>query len=422
MLKNTSSSIKIMHKILAANSIGLWKNTKVATRVRSEFMPRFFCNTASFPSFEKHIFSTDPGISYHLTGYGVMKNESMIRFLGESAERYSFSCINNIIQSRTVEDSYENLCNKHDSLVLPLEYINIYTGMDINPNTVITWVKMNSFSHNKKYSYIPAAFVIMGWNILKNEKTAKINSVSTGTACHQSITKALKNAIIEYLQLDSANLWWQGGFQGRRVPENLVRKILKKVGLEGRFFDKFRIEVTDISFDKPINIYICEIFAKDKELPQYVVGIQGGIEIEDSIYRGILEGLTILEYAYNYKFINQEVYNQIQMNVTKDFYDLDKNVILYAKYGRCKLNTKKFEQWNDDKLNSDNELFGYVNKTFNYAGFLDITPYDVSSIDFHISRIIIPELIPLYLPSMIPRQHPRFLKYEVLNDEPHPMP
>ena len=189
-----------------------------------------------------------------------------------------------------------------------------------------------------------------------------------------------------------------------------------------RFWEKFDIKVSDISFDKPINIYACEIYGKEQGLPQYAIGIQGGIDIYNSIYRGILEGLTILEYAYNYKFINEEGYNKVNREKTNDFYDLDKNVIYYAKYGKSKIREKECCCWNQDKIKQEGELFQYVKNTYRYAGFLDITPYDVRGVGFYIGRVIIPELIPLYLPSSIPQKHPRFQEYEVINYDPHPMP
>ena len=56
------------------------------------------------------------------------------------------------------------------------------------------------------------------------------------------------------------------------------------------------------------------------------------------------------------------------------------------------------------------------------AAFACITQYDVRGVGFYIGRVIIPELIPLYLPSSIPQKHPRFQEYEVINYDPHPMP
>ena len=422
MMKNTTHTLNIFYKMLSANSIGVWKNVNTSSRVTTEYVPKFFCNTANFPGFEKHIFKVDPGISYHLTGYGILRNEAMIRFLGESAERYTFSCIYKILEKSIVQESYENLNKKENSLVVPLEYINIYESMNVESDTIISWVRMQSFVEEVEYVYVPAALVIMGWGLLKDEETNRINAVSTGTACHQTIEKALFNATVEYLQLDSSNLWWQCGFKGKHVSDNLVKEICNDMGVNKRFWEKFDIKVSDISFDKPINIYACEIYGKEQGLPQYAIGIQGGIDIYNSIYRGILEGLTILEYAYNYKFINEEGYNKVNREKTNDFYDLDKNAIYYAKYGKSKIREKECCCWNQDKIKQEGELFQYVKNTYRYAGFLDITPYDVRGVGFYIGRVIIPELIPLYLPSSIPQKHPRFQEYEVINYDPHPMP
>ena len=423
MVKNTLGTINTMHRTLSPNSIGIWRNNKIHTRVKSNYMPRFFTNTSSFCKFEIGVFENAPNISYHLTGYGILKNESLIRFLGESAERFTFTCINKVIKSRIVEDSIEGLKNKAEkSTVVPLEYIKIYEGMDINEHSKIFWVKMNSFNARYDYVYIPAAFVIMGWELLKSESITKnIKSVSTGTACHQTVKKALESSIVEYLQLDSANLWWQSGIKGRDIPDKEVNKILEKIDLDKEFSNKFYVKVTDISFDKPIYVYTCEIFSKDENLPKYAIGIQGGMDSEEAIYRGIMEALTILEYVYNYKFINEKAYDKVTLN-SREFYDLDSNVVFYSKYGKEHMENDVEIQWNNEKYYTTKELFKFVSKEYEFAGFLDITIDDFSHIGFNTTRVIIPELLPLYLPSLIPVNHPRFKQYEVKNYAPHPMP
>ena len=423
MFKNTSNTLKTLHGRLSSNSLGIWKNNNVFTRVKTNYMPRFYCNTASFTKFDKKIFGIDPKISYHLSGYGVLKNEAFLRFLGESAERYSFTSISASVRSRLIKSSYEELREKFSGCnVLPMEYINIYDDININESTEITWVKMNSFNKNYEYVFIPAAFVIMGWDLLSEEKDLiKIKAVSTGTACHKDFKNAINNSIIEYMQLDSTNLWWQCGIKGKKVDDEVISNILKEVGIDNEFFENFRLEVNDISFDKPIKIYTCEIFSKNEYLPKYAIGIQGGKSEEEAIYRGVMEGLTILEYAYNYMFFNEENYKKITRS-DKKFYDLDKNVIYYSKYGKCDLNTVDIDFNNENQELDEDMLIRYVAENYRYAGYLDISIEDFKISKFSVARVIIPELTPLYMPSLIPMKHPRFNKYKVINDAPHPMP
>lgn len=277
MFKNTPNTLSTLHDRLSSNSLGIWKNNNVFTRVRTNYMPKFYCNTASFTKFDRKIFGIDPKISYHLSGYGILKNETFLRFLGESTERYSFTSISSSIKSRLIKASYNEIRDKFPKCnIIPKEYINIYDDININENTVITWVKMNSFNNKYKYVFIPAAFVVMGWDLLSDEKELiKIKSVSTGTACHKDFKSAINNSIIEYMQLDSTNLWWQCGIKGRKVDDEVISNILKEVRIGKEFFENFRIEVNDISFDKPIKVYTCEIFSKNEYLPKYAIGIQG---------------------------------------------------------------------------------------------------------------------------------------------------
>lgn len=423
VLKNTMGTLKTIHGRLAANSLGIWKNNNVFTRIKTNYMPNFYCNTASFTKFDTNIFGVDPQIGYHLSGYGVQRNEAFLRFLGESTERYSFTAIYKKMKERLIRGSYNEMVKKFpESNILPLKYINIYPETNIDEDTAITWVKMNSFNKEKDYTFIPAAFVVMGWDLLgKEEALMKIKSVSTGTACHKDFKNAVVNSIIEYMQLDSTNLWWQCGIEGKRINDVVVEDILNELGIGKEFFENFKLVIHDISFDKPIKIYTCEIFANNEYLPKYAIGIQGGKSAKEAIYRGVMEGLTILEYAYNYMFFNEEKYK----NITKDekyFYDLDKNVIYYSKYGKCKLETveNQFDS-NDTEIKGD-ELIKYVSRKYEYAGYLDIGIEDFEATKFSVARVIIPELLPLYMPSLIPIKHPRFSEYKVINYAPHPMP
>ena len=55
-------------------------------------------------------------------------------------------------------------------------------------------------------------------------------------------------------------------FYGRGAePEDLFQ--IGSIGLL-KAIAKFDIKVSDISFDKPINIYACEIYGKEQGLPQ----------------------------------------------------------------------------------------------------------------------------------------------------------
>ena len=50
----------------------------------------------------------------------------MIRFLVESAERYTFSCIYKILEKSIVQESYENLNKKENSLAVSYTHLDVY--------------------------------------------------------------------------------------------------------------------------------------------------------------------------------------------------------------------------------------------------------------------------------------------------------
>ncbi|MEJ7348570.1 streptolysin associated protein SagD, partial [Staphylococcus epidermidis] len=81
--------------------------------------------------------------------------------------------------------------------------------------------------------------------------------------------KSLTNSIIEILQIDSYNLWWYGGIEGKTISVNIAEKLnelFKRPSIVHKFLDNFDVSFTDISFDKPIHVVVCEVKSKAKDL------------------------------------------------------------------------------------------------------------------------------------------------------------
>ncbi|EAH1564555.1 streptolysin associated protein SagD, partial [Listeria monocytogenes] len=96
----------------------------------------------------------------------------------------------------------------------------------VTPNDTIQWIAMNSLIHPDKKVWMPLQFVTMYTEeMFSNEKRYVTSAVSTGTACHETIEKSIENALIEYLQIDSFNLWWYGGFRARDIEIDITRNI-----------------------------------------------------------------------------------------------------------------------------------------------------------------------------------------------------
>ncbi|GAA2868590.1 YcaO-like family protein [Lactobacillus intestinalis] len=420
-------------KLLGGNVSGIWKNNVYFLGASSYPIPKYHYLTAQFNNFEKNIFHDHMSVNYHLSGYGTEYNEALASFLGESSERYSFTLLYKNIKNQIIHATYNDLKKKFpNDLILDLSLINVYFKKKdithyIEPNDLISWVPMYSLLNSKLKVYVPLQMVVLFDKKIFNKEKRFLNSaVSTGTASQETFKKSIQNAIIEILQIDSYNLWWYGGFTGTKLDVNIKELLQKWFNNESvnNFIKKFDVKFTDISFDKPIPIVVCEISAKDSNLPKYVVGVQGGLNLNKCLYRGFLEALTVLEYCFTTIWNNTEKFKNIKKDISKLSIDnLDDNVIYYAKYGiqnlkrerKCCLEKHK-------KVNSFNELIKSISKFSKFACYLNITPVEFYNKNFVVSRVLIPELLSLPLPSFPPYYHPRYANIGgILNYVPHPM-
>ncbi|MBR6434428.1 MAG: YcaO-like family protein [Aeriscardovia sp.] len=390
----------------------------------------FKYKTAEFCDFEKNILENSPAMAYHLSGYGLLENEALSSFLGESSERYAFASISKTIASTVVVATRGELVSKWgEQRVCPLHLVNGYIFRrdmknELRDDDKIRWVKMNSLIRPGDSVYLPLQFIMSGTgSTFLGEKKFAPPAVSTGTASQETVLKSLENSVIEFLQINSFNLWWYAGIAGVRLETDLRSLFERHCGNENKiesFLDHFDIRLTDISFDKDIDVVVCEAIGKTANVPQYVVGVQGALNLETAEYRSVMECLAVIEYAFHVPWTNRAAYESVTAD-TRFFGNLDDNVIFYSKYGKEAFPRVERES-----------PFTRTKKTYHpiatlsdfswYAGFLDITLPEFSGLNFAVTRVCIPELLPMCLPSYPQACHPRYKTAGgIINDAPHPL-
>lgn len=433
-IQNNLSYNELRWNLLSGNVTGIWDKNNFFLGSSSFPIMKYHYLTANFVNFEKFISKDMTKISYHLSGYGINFNETLVSFLGESAERYTYSLLPTILKDKVIFCSYNKIkYERKEDLVCELKYINSYysqseTDNYILPDDAIQWISMNSLIYPGKKVWMPLQLVTMYTESqFPNEKRYITSAVSTGTACHESMEQSVENALIEYLQIDSFNMWWYGGFEGEKLDIDIERNISlwfrKQIAVKN-FLSKFKVTFTDITFDKAIFIVLCEIESKDKseKIPRYTVGVQGGYSLENSIYRSFMECLTVLEYNMNISWTDKEKFLSITEK-TQIIDNLDDNVIFYSKFGKpnLKKNPKQAEL-KVEKSTSLKELIRDLPRLSKYGAFLSITPSEFTDMNLEISRVILPELLSIHLPSYPPYYHIRYKELGgVINNLPHPI-
>lgn len=422
--KDDAYNLMRLH-LLQGKVSSIWKHNSLFRGERSYPVMPFTALMSKFVDFEKHI-NDRFKMNYHLSGYGTSFDEALRGFLGESAERYSFAVLSQLISERIITASYSSLLEKYGAhKVFPLEVINAYCGPDkensVDEADAIRWVRMNSLVDPSQAFYAPLQFVLAGAELVYPEKKTYVPSaVSTGTASHETVLQALDSALIECLQIDSFELWWYGGLQA--TPVELDQYAFLKTYFDdssvNTFLEHFSLTFLDISFDKNIYVYVCEIVGKKPGLPKYTVGVQGGYDSQKALYRGLMEALCVLEYNMNLPWMDYSKWLDIDSQ-TQGIDNFDNNVIKYAKYGKPHLNTK---QSSLTPHKQEGSALSYVRKHHPCSGYLVITAPDFEDFNLEVVRVCIPDLLPLSLPSYPPQYHPRFLSNEGIgNYVAHPL-
>lgn len=385
----------------------------------------------------------DPGKGgYHIGGMGLFRNEALIKALGESAERYSQLIATFTVQGRypsrfcsyaelknedRVEKQYLSLYNK-EQLSRPRFFFDAF-----DENRPISWVQLPELSLKKKV-WVPEQSLFVGYNVRKQDgEPWLVSAVTTGTAVHISHPLAIRNSLLEMIQIDSAMGHWFGSSQAFeielddrvRVVQNLITRHSPKSSIRPKFYLLPNPDLPGLTI-------ACLLFQSTK-LPRVVIGLGSDTDLSNAMYKSFLEAVGILDLA-RINLIQERYSSQPEVQST-NMYDLDSNISYYARGLGSERIQQKFlaskkirasELPKDSDLNTNDEVkfiinsFAETNKTLY---FIDLTSSELKELGLISSRLWSPELISLCLPSAVPSNHPRFIKYGgISHEDPHPYP
>lgn len=431
-ITNNFNDIYKFYKQISGNHNGII-NRKIYQCVSSDDDVDFCAMTADFPNYSR-LLNYNNSVAYHLSGYGRNREEALIRLIGESIERYSVVYAYEMFKNQIIYSSYHDLIQKGVKVV-DLKYLNVYDHNknklihNINSDEVIGWFKTIDLISQEDL-YIPAQLYLLSYlndaNFIKEPRA--YFAVSTGTATHTSYKKALENALVEYLQIDSFMLSWY--IKSIKVPKVIISNKFKEFIKRNHLVsDDFEILVLDFTLDKPFPIF--GVFLIGKRYPFISFGVQGGGDPYHTLYRGILEAATILQYNYTSFVYNKEKFD-LGHKKENAYLDLDSNVIFWASENKKeeKLNFLKNMingSINLDDIKSNNNVLSSSIKYCKDNNF-DVACYDITCSELGLSewctiRAVIPQLLPMCLPGIPFSNHPRMIEFGGFNYElPHPLP
>ena len=401
--------------------------------------------TSMLPDYHKILLGDNAEVNYHLSGYGIYRDEAIIRLLGEGVERYALFTANLYFEEKLKYDSYNQLKEKYPNNVIPFEYVKIYSDEDCNKlnsigileniteDDILSWVLLPSLFDKEKEYYIPAQNFFLS-HIIRKDKNEKvfIGGFSKGSASHKNIKLALKSAITEIIECDACMIKW---YTDSKVKEVVIDDAVLNETINTILRDiDYKIRVFDYTVDKKLGyVFTVMLINKSEKSPYIVVGASSGLNPKKVIYRAFMEALAILTLNINGPLSMPADY--LETKYQKTYLNLDSNVNYWAslddkdkklKFINSKVTEKiELKKYKNLEENTDLEyLFNGLYNISKYAVYLDITPTEIADKDLHVMRVYVPELVQMSMPAFPYSKHPRIIKNGGIsnNEFPHPLP
>jgi len=403
--------------------------------------PRLQTMTARLPNYHKVLLGEQTEIQYHLSGYGVYREEALIRLLGEAIERYALVTAAATLQNRLFKASYNDL--KSDPNVMPWDLIGTFTDSDyermrgkvifrpVTPDDRISWVWCPSLLEPGKDVCIPAQCLFTGLHF--HDEVAFMTAFSKGCASHTSPKLALRSAVLEAIEADALMVRWYALTKARRVV--LDDPVLQ--GMIAEIFSEVDVEIVPYEYSMPGlpgHVFAVALLSRGTERPTVLLGTGAGLVPAATLYRTLIEAVAIHYIGYNGPALQPRDYLG---HIDKDSHtNLDSNVAYWAAAedgdkkrafmrdmveGEVKLSAlPSYESTVDEELEY---IVSGLRDVSTYAVHLDITPPELEETDWSVARVFVPELVQVSLPSFPYSGHPRLRRFGgVRNQLPHPSP
>lgn len=442
MLRFYPSSVHVLNEFrrLCGQHFGI-SESQIIQVTQSKHSPHMQTMTSRMPNYHKVLLGEKAEIQYHLAGYGVYSEESLIRLLGEAIERYALIIAAATAKKRLFKASYNDL--KSESNVMPWELINIFSDKDyekmrgkiifrsITPDDKISWLWCPSLFNPGKDICVPAQCLFTGLSF--QDEIPFVTSFSKGCASHTDPKLALRSALLEAVEADAIMIRWYTLTKSRRVilDDPILRDMITEI------FSDLDVEIVPYEYTipgMPGHAFGVAVLSKGTERPTVLVGTGAGLNPSATLYRTLIEAVAIFYMGYNGPALQPRDY---LTDIDEHSHtNLDSNVAYWAGSedgdakrasmrnmveGEVKLSTlKNYQSTIDEELDY---ILGKLKNISSYAVRLDITPPELGHTDWSVARVFFPEMVQVSLPSFPYSAHPRLLQFGgIQNHLPHPSP
>jgi len=384
--------------------------------------------------------------SYHIGGSGIFLEEALIRTLGETVERYSQMVSEVGLKDKIILAPFDDLARRGESMLSANcfsffsepQYSRVgFPFAPFSPTMPLGWYRSTSVPDGSQI-WVPAQFLFVGYN-LKSEGGEKCiySAVTTGTASHTVPKLAIRNCLLELIQIDSAMGHWYSSASAPRISfDQRVAVIGKIVASQFRTNEWIPEFYWLPNADLAALTVACVIRSSSKKSPASVVGLGCDTSLAPAMYKALLEAVAVVQLSKLIQLDRAIGERSEDPEIdARRIYDLEDNVALYADPRQHEVIDTKFQRDTqisastlppDSKLSTAAEISDLIS-SFEATGkllfALDLSTRDVRQLGFTTMRFWSPDVLSLCLPSAPPEEHPRFAAYGgFAHDVPHPYP
>jgi ribosomal protein S12 methylthiotransferase accessory factor len=209
---------------------------------------------------------------------------------GEAIERYAAA----IFWETAPERVWASQADLGDD-ALPLDTFAVFHPEQItpgnpftlpNPQQKIHWVRGHSLTRDRSV-WVPAQFVCLPYPPAGDEPTYLLH-VSSGTACSNDITSAIRSGLCEAIERDGFMMHWLAAIPGRRVDVasalgDVFTKRYSRPGIEYHVFD--------FSTDLGIPTYFCAVVEPAAPQVWLAVGAATRPDATEAIQKAVMESV-----------------------------------------------------------------------------------------------------------------------------------
>jgi ribosomal protein S12 methylthiotransferase accessory factor len=379
---------------------------------------------------------------YHIGGTGTYTDEVLIRCLGETAERYAHFVSDTFHRQRVRVASYDELTALGET-VIAANKLTFFSDQQLDQpqfpykrfgrHDPIGWIWLQSLvgGHER---WVPAQLILVGYLGRPGEQRI-LSSVTTGSAAHTHPGAALRNALRELIQIDSAmGHWYSSSIAPRIEWDQRVAPIRSLIDLHSpRSLPRPEFYLLQ-NPDLPGFSVAC-VVRRPGEVPAAGIGLGMDLRLNRALYAALMEGVGVIQLAKKGLIDRASAGLGTQQIDPYSIYDLDSNVWFYALPENAGLIDTKFagkesvaardlpadrevDPWEESRI-----LAGAFRETGKELYWLDLTTPDIYDLGLVVARAWSPDTLSLCMPSAPPSEHHRFRAYGGLtNLLPHPYP